>query len=74
MAFMTLGLALNCNICTKWTHTCYFRGPGVYGSIRVPYVITVMQGNDEKTDLEPMSGFVTFADREFMAVSSELLD
>ncbi|XP_014662998.1 PREDICTED: G-protein coupled receptor 98-like isoform X2 [Priapulus caudatus] len=44
------------------------RGPGIYGNIRVPFLITVVNGSDQEGDLDPMNGYITFADRESVAV------
>ena len=41
------------------------RAPGIFGVIRVPFrIISAVSGDDAVTDLEPVSGDVTFADKQ----------
>ena len=40
------------------------RAPGVYGIVNVPYKVTSVTGGENVTDLTPVTGFVTFRDRE----------
>ena len=40
------------------------RAPGIYGIVRVPYVIVAANGDKTVTDLTPVSGQVTFINKQ----------
>ena len=42
----------------------FFRAPGVYGVVNVPYKVITPSGSEDVDDLTPASGYVTFKDRE----------